>query len=260
MSRVTVVTGAASGVGLATRKMLEARGERVIGVDLKGSDINTDLSTVDGRVTMINSVKEMTGGQIDGIAAIAGISAPIPTTVAVNYFGAVATLEGLRPFLEGSDSPRAVAVTSIASLQPNSPELVDACLGGDEAVALEIGTQLADKGPEAGYANYSSSKAALSRWIRRSAIRPEWAGAGIALNAVAPGVVLTPMTHELLATEEGRAQVFGAVPSPLNGGIGPGYIADLLVYLLSKSAAHLCGQVIFNDSGADATLRADSTW
>ncbi|SLK14340.1 hypothetical protein SAMN06272721_12063, partial [Arthrobacter sp. P2b] len=39
MARTYVITGAASGIGLATKEVLEQRGDRVIGVDLAGSDI-----------------------------------------------------------------------------------------------------------------------------------------------------------------------------------------------------------------------------
>ncbi|WP_205781478.1 hypothetical protein [Planctomonas deserti] len=41
---------------------------------------------------------------------------------------------------------------------------------------------------------YTTSKLSVARWVRRTAPTESWAGAGIALNAVAPGVILTPMT------------------------------------------------------------------
>ena len=49
MSRLYVVTGAASGIGAATCVLLRERGEKVIGVDIHNTDINVDLSTVQGR-------------------------------------------------------------------------------------------------------------------------------------------------------------------------------------------------------------------
>src|SRR5699024_4183723 len=123
-------------------------------------------------------------------------------TAAVNYFGAVATLEGLRPLLAGSHSPRAVAVTSMASLMPHDDALVTAFLNGNEDEALARAAELAAGSPDEGNLIYGSSKQALSRGVRRQAPTAEWAGAGIPLNAVAPGVVLTPMTAALTATEE----------------------------------------------------------
>ena len=43
MARTHLITGAASGIGLATRTLLEGRGDRVIGVDLHDADIVADL-------------------------------------------------------------------------------------------------------------------------------------------------------------------------------------------------------------------------
>lgn len=119
------------------------------------------------------------------------MNAPLPATVLVNYFGAVATLTMLQPLLSGSDAPRAVAVTSIASLQPHDDHLLQACLHGHEAAALRRAEELVNAGK--GYQIYSTSKRALAQWIRREAPSATWAGASIPLNAIAPGVVLTPM-------------------------------------------------------------------
>src|SRR5687768_12498991 len=106
MARTSVVTGSASGIGRATRELLENRGERVIGVDLHDADVTVDLTTIDGRAAMVDGVRRLTGGAVDAVYAVAGLAQPVPATVAVNFFGAVATLEGLRPFLVASAAPR----------------------------------------------------------------------------------------------------------------------------------------------------------
>ncbi|HBU42509.1 MAG TPA: short-chain dehydrogenase, partial [Microbacterium sp.] len=97
--RTYVVTGAASGIGKATADLLVERGDRVIGVDLHDSDVEVDLTTTEGRERLVVEVNRLSGGRIDGILAIAGLAVPAPATVGVNYFGMVATLEGLRPLL-----------------------------------------------------------------------------------------------------------------------------------------------------------------
>ncbi len=51
--RTYVVTGSASGIGAATALMLRARGDRVVGVDLKNADVEADLSTAVGRCRAI---------------------------------------------------------------------------------------------------------------------------------------------------------------------------------------------------------------
>lgn len=260
MSRTYVVTGSASGIGAATAELLQERGFRVIGVDLAGADVTADLSTADGRSRAVAEVLAASGGSVDAVVAAAGIAAPKPLTVAVNFFGVTDFLNALAPALASSDAPRAVVVSSMATLQPNSAELVDAMLAGDEQEALRIGGALAEQGPEAGYLNYPSSKRALSRWVRRESITPAWAGAGIPLNAVAPGTVITAMTRDLLATEEGAQMVDSHVPMPLNYHSEAIVIARLLVWLTSEENTHVTGQTIYIDGGADASLRGDDIW
>ncbi|MBW8752524.1 MAG: reductase, partial [Propionibacteriales bacterium] len=46
--RTYVVSGAASGIGAATAALLTSGGDRVIGVDLHGADVQADLATADG--------------------------------------------------------------------------------------------------------------------------------------------------------------------------------------------------------------------
>lgn len=260
MPRTYVVTGSASGIGATTAQLLREGGNRVVGIDLKNADVEADLSTPQGRTDAAAAAIELAGGVVDAVIACAGISAPIPKTISVNYFGVTELLEALRPALIKSDAPRAAVVSSMASLQPNSPELVEAALAGDEDAALKAAEALTTQGPEVGYLVYPSSKRALSRWVRRASISAEWAGAGIPLNAVAPGTVLTPMTSGLLTTDEGRAMVDAAVPMPLNYHQPPESIANLLIWLTSVENTHLAGQVIYDDGGADATLRGDDIW
>ncbi|MGO2540113.1 MAG: SDR family oxidoreductase [Specibacter sp.] len=259
-NRSYVITGAGSGIGLATAELLRERGATVIGVDLKGAEVEADLSTREGRSAAADAALAAANGTIDAVIACAGISAPIPLTASVNFFGVTEFLDHLAPALARSASPRAAVVSSMASLQANSAEQVDAMLAGDEALTVQIGAALAAKGPQTGYLNYPSSKRALSRWVRREAIAPRFAGAGIPLNAVAPGTVVSPMTEKLLATPEGRAMVDANVPMPLNGHSDAIVIARLLAWLTSEENTHTTGQVIYTDGGADASLRGDNIW
>ena len=260
MSRTYVITGSASGIGAATAQLLGERGHRVVGVDIRGADVNVDLTTAEGRERMVTEVAAATDGRIDAIIANAGLASPTAATVAVNYFGTVATLEGLRPLLAGSSAPRAVATASMASLFPPDDALLEALLAGDEDAALTRGAELEASAPEIANLIYGTTKRALARWIRRDAPTPAWAGAGIPLNAVGPGVVATPMTADLTATAEAREALLQMVPMPLNGIFEPRDVAYLLAWLTSEENAHLCGQVVFIDGGSDAIIRGDSTW
>jgi len=78
------------------------------------------------------------------------------------------------------------------------------CSSAMKASALAIAQGLVDQGPETAGLIYGSTKRAISRWVRRECIKPEWAGAGIPLNAVGPGMVETPMVAKMLATAESR--------------------------------------------------------
>jgi NAD(P)-dependent dehydrogenase (short-subunit alcohol dehydrogenase family) len=254
-----VITGAGSGIGRTTAELLRERGHVVIGIDLRGADVSADLGTAAGRAAMVDAVAARSGHAIDAIVACAGLSTPTVATARVNYYGAVGTLVGLRPMLAGSPAPRAVAVASMASLFPPDDELLHLFLDGDEEAAIARASVLASDARTGGLI-YGTSKRALALWIRRNAAGAEWAGAGIPLNAVAPGIIATPMTADLIATPEATAALLQQVPMPLNGVAQPIVVARLLAWLTSEENTHLCGQVVFVDGGSDVVIRGDSSW
>lgn len=251
--RTYVVTGSASGIGKATKELLEERGHQVIGVDLANADIEADLSTEEGRAGLAASVATASGGTIDAVVAVAGVARFDSLTVKVNHFGAVATLESLLPLLANSEAPRAVVVSSFSSLQENDPQLVELLLAGDEAAAVARADELAEQ--QLGHLIYASTKRSISEWVRTESISPRWAGAGIPLNAVGPGVILTPMTAPLMETQEGRDQLAQIVPMPLGGPAEPIVIARALAWLTSEENTHMAGQTVFVDGGADVSIR-----
>jgi NAD(P)-dependent dehydrogenase (short-subunit alcohol dehydrogenase family) len=147
----------------------------------------------------------------------------------------------------------------MASLHPHDDELVAAMTAGDEPASLAR-AEILGADPSTGHLIYASTKKAFAQWIRRTAPTEAWAGADIPLNAIAPGVIVTPMTAPLLETEEGREQIRAGVPMPLNGFAEAIVPAQLLAWLVSEQNTHLCGQVVFVDGGSDAVIRGDSTW
>jgi NAD(P)-dependent dehydrogenase (short-subunit alcohol dehydrogenase family) len=253
MARTCVVTGSASGIGRATCELFERTGHRVIDVDLRDASITADLATPEGRAAMVGAVTGASGGTVDVVVANAGTTASAELCVRVNHFGAVATLDGLRPLLARSDAPRAVATASSSVLNDNDPAVVAACLDGDETAAVAAAADI-------GLLAYPSSKRAIARWVRRQAPAPEWAGAGIALNAVAPGVVETPMTEPFLADAGLRALMDEAVPMPYGGRARPAHVAEVIAFLAAASTERITGQVLFVDGGADVILRGDDIW
>jgi NAD(P)-dependent dehydrogenase (short-subunit alcohol dehydrogenase family) len=260
MTRTYVITGSASGIGAATAKLLKDAGNNVIGVDLKNADVEVDLSTALGRHEGATKVIKLSEGNINAVIACAGLAHPIAQTVSVNYFGVTEFLFALLPSLAKSASPRVAITSSMASLMPNSAELVAAMCADDEIKALEIAQGLVDAGGGAEQLIYGSTKRAISRWVRRESIRQRWAGAGIPLNAVGPGIVITPMVADMIATQEARDAISAMVPMPLNGYMKPEAVASLLIWLTSPENTHTTGQTIYIDGGSDASLRGENIW
>jgi NAD(P)-dependent dehydrogenase (short-subunit alcohol dehydrogenase family) len=243
-----VITGSAGGIGRATRARLERDGHRVIGVDVRDAEVIADLATADGRDAMVAATLAACDGVCDGLVAGAG-TMDDTLAIPVNYFGAIAALEGLRAALAAGTNPRAVAISSNSTTTAPGLDdaIVTACLDGDEARAQELAAK--------GYAHgYAGSKLALARWVRRHAITPEWIGAGINLNAICPGVIDTPMTEGQLDFIFGIPDVF---PVPVGRPGTADEVASLLAYLLSPEAAFFCGSVLFMDGGSDAATRTD---
>jgi len=243
------VTGSAGGMGAALRERLEAQGDTVIGVDVRQAEVIADLSGSDGRAAMVDAVTAASGGALDGLVVAAGIThdegRPV---VAVNYFGAIATLEGLRPLLAGRPDASVVVVGSNSgSTQPGLPRgLVEACLAGDEETALDMAGD--------GVGAYGATKLALARWVRRHAPTDDWIGAGIRLNAIAPGFIATPMTA---GTEDFIFGLGDVYPIPARRPGTPEEIAALIAFLLGSDAGFFCGSVLYMDGGTDAAVRPD---
>jgi NAD(P)-dependent dehydrogenase (short-subunit alcohol dehydrogenase family) len=259
--RRVAVTGAASGIGLALCQLLRERGDEVIGVDVQAAPsvaVVADLGSAEGRATMVKDVGKLVGtGALDAVVANAGTARYNRSTVSVNFFGAVRTLEGLRPLLLRSTTPRAAVTLSVAAMWPSRPELVARMLAGDEEGAVALAADMEKEGTAQTALLYPSSKHAMALWLRRASISPEWAGEGVPLNGVGPTVIDTPMVAPFLATPEGRKQMRELVPLPLHPGKWgkPDEVAKLLDFLVSADNSLCTGQVIFADGGYDVVLR-----
>lgn len=249
--RTYVVTGADSGLGRMVASRLAADGQ-VITCGLGDEvDVRADLSTMTGRTMLIEQVRRLSGGRVDGLIAAAGAGAPSAQTVALNYFGTVAVVEGLHKCLAAAEAPAVVVVSSSSTLNRGSGALVRSCGRGDEPGALAIARRLLRT--KRGSQIYRSTKMALNLWVRRAAVTARWVDAGIVVNAVAPGVVATELVLQAWPREGVLMQT--ALPQPLGspGPVEP--VADLLCYLASPANRFMTGQVIYCDGGTDALTR-----
>lgn len=252
--RTIALTGSQSGLGLAVRQRLEADGLRVIGVDLagKGAEVAADLSTPAGRQHAVRQVIKLAGGRLDGLVANAGVdSKNAELTMQVNYFGAVEVAEGLRQALAKGESPALVFTVSHAiAISPGiATGAADALLAGKlEKAARSLGRLTPNP--------YSASKFALARWIRRHAAAPEWAGAGITMNGVCPGPIMTPMLeHDLQDPMKGP--IIRAMPKPTGTTALPADLTGIYRFLLGADARYVVGQLIMIDGGIETLWRGE---
>lgn len=256
---VYAVTGSASGMGRQVANKLSDAGHTVIGVDVKQADVVADLSTAEGRRTAAEGVLAL-ADELDGAVLAAGLGPGagrerLKSIAQVNYFGVVDLLTAWRPALAAADRAKVVVFSSNSTttvpVVPNRS--VRAFLAGDAERAIRS-TRLF--GGNASSILYAASKIAVTRWVRREAVKSEWAGAGVRLNALAPGAIMTPLLQEQLSTpkQEGVVRSF---PIPIGGFGDAGQLADWACFMLSDAADFLCGSVVFVDGGSDAYFRAN---
>jgi NAD(P)-dependent dehydrogenase (short-subunit alcohol dehydrogenase family) len=168
----------------------------------------------------------------------------------VNYFGTVDLVLGLRPLLSAGGSVVTISSNS-TTVQPAIPtSVVEACLAHDEgqarSAADEVGSMV----------TYPATKLALAHWVRRTATSREWAGSGIRLNAIAPGMIETPMVSDMRDDPE-VGPLLDMLPIPVGRTGRPEEIAALAAFLLGPDAGFFCGSILFCDGGSDALLRTN---
>ena len=247
------VTGGASGIGAAIKQHLVDAGHRVISIDINNADIQSDLSSDEGRRGAVDAITAAATGGLDGLIACAGVGSHIENLAlipSVNYFGAVALVEGLRDLLAQS-AGSVVLISSNSAPAQTDAEYVDALLNGNESAAKER------TGTMDGQPAYSGSKQALTRWMRRN--NADYAGQGIRMNAIGPGYTRTAMSA---AVEDdpvyGPAIKEFVATIPLKRPGQPEDIAQAVSFLLSDAASFISGSMLFVDGGHDALFRPDS--
>jgi NAD(P)-dependent dehydrogenase (short-subunit alcohol dehydrogenase family) len=247
------LTGGASGIGACLATTLREQHHEVINVDIRDADITADLSTASGRQAAVTQVRERAPGGLDGLVPLAGVggSGPPGTLItAVNYFGSVELVEGLRELLALKQGIVVLLCSNSAPMSAADDPLVASLLAGDEAAALQVAREN-DNGM-----HYMAGKRALAYWMRRHTMA--YAREGIRMNAVAPGPVDTPMTRPLFDDPQMRGVMKQLIDNtPLGRAGRPEEIADTISFLLKPESSYVCGSVLYVDGGYDANSRTD---
>ncbi len=245
--RVALVTGAAGGIGRASARALAARGAAVLAVDLRDPTATADLIHADGgraeALALDCATEAGTGamvaraldifGRLDVLHANAGISGPLnpDLTVSAADFAEILRVNLIGPWL--------AIRAALPQLKPGAAIVCTASVAG-----LRAG---------AGGIPYSASKAGVINLVQSTAAA--LAGTGIRVNAVAPGLIETPMTAPLYADARarGREGRIGQL-NPLRRGGEAGEVAEVVAFLASDAASYINGQVVVIDGGLSASL------
>lgn len=239
----TLITGAASGIGLATAELLAKAGHRLVLIDVNIGALadvlpdQTDVIRVPGDVASEEFWRSRAGnfGGLTGAVINAGVAsggaivdldfAEWRRTLSVNLDGAFLTMRAaLRAMGDGG---AIVATASVSGIKA-----------------------------EPGTAAYGASKAGLIQLVKVAA--KEAAVRGIRVNAVAPGGVDTPIWDgmdffETLVASEGSRQAaidaMAKMATPLGKYASADEIAGQIAFLLSDAAASVTGAVLVADGG-----------
>lgn len=239
-----LVTGAASGIGLACARMLLEAGNKVLAFDIQGDRMKTALPSASDNLILfpgdVSKPEDCEGAVAGGVDGFGGLDALI-------HWGAAhssATWEELT----AEECNRTLAVNVTGSFLMSQAAARHMSERGKGAIVLTTSTSVlygVTGGQGQGGPAYVSSKGAviaLTRSLAR-ALGPR----GIRVNAVSPGIVETPMIAGY--TEAQRAAMKQRFP--LGRFAQPEEIANAGIYLISDKASFMTGEIMHVNGGSN---------
>ena len=139
---------------------------------------------------------------------------------------------------------KVLAVNLTGAMLTNRAAIRRMIAAGNGGAIVNISSGAA-KLPMPGRADYCVSKAGV--WMLTKVLALETAPDGIRVNAIAPGVIDTPMTTALTSDEERIQRQIEAIPLRRVG--EPADIAEASLFLLSDAASYITGQILHTDGG-----------
>lgn len=241
--RRALVTGAGSGIGLATARLLQAHGARVAAVVQDASQLAQAQAQLPGAELLVQDLRDD--------AACAAL--PARAAEALGGLDALACCAGIF-FKKGSDDTTLdewrqtleLNLTATFALTRAAIALMRTAAATDASVVV-VTSQIGLVGHARGAA-YAASKAGLNGMVKSLAL--EWAAQGVRVNAVGPGPVQTAMVAPTMADPVALAAMRQSIPMERLG--QPEEIGELISFLLSRRASFITGQVVCADGGFTA--------
>ena len=242
MSRVAVVTGGASGIGLGVSRAFVADGYKVAILDLKGAQEAAAELAAEGGTTLAIDVDVSDRAGVS--AAFEKIRADLgPVEILVTSAG----IESFTPALEidADRWDRIIAVNltgTFACIQEALPDMV----AGGWGRIVTISSSSAQSGAP-NMAHYAASKGGVIGLTKSIAV--EFARQGITCNTIPPSLVDTPMArHAEQVGDFPGVDVIGPMV-PLGRAGTPADIAGACSFLCSEAGSYITGQVIGVNGG-----------
>lgn len=239
VGKTAIVTGAASGLGAATARMLAAAGAKVAVFDRNAEKADALASDIGGKA-FICDVSDASGAQVAINAAIAALGVP---SILVNCagIGTAARIVGregpmplelfekvIRVNLIGSFNMMRLAATAMQDHEPDT--------NGQRGVVISTASVAAFEG-QIGQAAYAASKGGIVSMTLPAA--REFARFGVRVLSIAPGLFLTPLLAEL--PDEAIQALGASIPNPARLG-KPEEFASLVLAMVGND--YLNGEVV----------------